>query len=378
MARGPCPASLILLPLLALGALSVGVELTTTLGLGFDWLLPLILVSVVSVTLGWRTGVAASLILYLASVVAIAGASCQCPTQPAHVAAHLGMAVSSTLSLLPAYAFVIIFSLVMQRQQILRERAEALTEEVSRSKAELEEANARLRQFSLEVEELAIARERNRIAREIHDTLGHYLTILAVQLETAVKLEERGDARLRAELREGRRVVAECLAEVRRSVAALRPADLARSAFDDALRQLVGEFETGAPDVEATLDLEGPVEDLSPELRVTLYRCAQEALTNVRKHAHASKALLRLRVEPASVELTVLDNGAPVADAGDARAPGFGLLGIRERVALLGGTVTAGPQRERGWRVEVSVPREAAPNGYASAVRVAEDREWAR
>ncbi len=371
MTRGPCPASRLALPLLAIGALSIGVELTAWMGMGFDWLLPVVSASVLSLSLGWRAGLAGSAVLYLASVVVVSGSGNASYAQSANFLARLLAGCLSTVSMVPAYLFVVIFTVVMQRQQLLRERAEALAEEVSRSKAELEEANARLRRFSVEVEELAVARERNRMAREIHDTLGHYLTILAVQLETAVKLEERGDARLRAQLLEGRRVAAECLAEVRRSVAALRPADLTHASFDEALRRLVGEFETGAPDVEATLDLEGPAAELSPELRVTLYRCAQEALTNVRKHACASKVLLRLRVDPASVELTVLDNGAPAASASDGHVPGFGLVGIRERVALLGGTVTAGPEPERGWRVVLCVPRGASSDGYALSPLVA-------
>ena len=85
------------------------------------------------------------------------------------------------------------------------------------------------------------------MAREIHDTLGHYLTILAVQLETALKMEELGDARLHAELVEARRAAAECLAEVRRSVAALRPADLTALSLPDALARLVSEYEALDP-----------------------------------------------------------------------------------------------------------------------------------
>jgi signal transduction histidine kinase len=147
------------------------------------------------------------------------------------------------------------------------------------------------------------------MAREIHDTLGHYLTILAVKLETATRLEEHGDPRLAEELREARRIASECLAEVRHSVTALRPADPTAASLARALGQLVREFEAAAPDVEVTLDLEGDIECIAPEVRLALYRCAQEALTNVRKHAQASNVLLRVRTTDDVVELTVLDNG---------------------------------------------------------------------
>jgi len=80
-------------------------------------------------------------------------------------------------------------------------------------------------------------------------------------------------------------------------------------------------------------------------------------LTNIRKHAHASKVLLRLRTEEQQVELMVLDNGQGGASQTEASPPGFGLLGMRERVELLGGRMQAGSEPGRGWRVEVVLPR---------------------
>jgi len=206
------------------------------------------------------------------------------------------------------------------------------------------------------------------MAREIHDTLGHYLTILAVQLETALKLEEHHDPRLHEELVEARRAAAECLAEVRQSVIALRPTDLARLTLTEALARLVREFESVLPETEIILDEEGEIDRLAPELRVTLYRCVQEALTNIRKHAQATKVLVRLRVDgevdsngdgtpdSGQVELTVLDNGPHPADGAKETPSGFGLQGIRERIALVGGSVMAGPEPGAGWRVEVRLP----------------------
>jgi signal transduction histidine kinase len=233
----------------------------------------------------------------------------------------------------------------------------------------LEAAQAQLRAHADQVEELAVSRERNRMAREIHDTLGHYLTILAVQLETAINLEERGDPRLHDELLEARRAAAECLAEVRQSVSALRPTDLSRSTLTEALARLVHEFAAALPETEIVLDAEGDVDALSPELRVTLYRCVQEALTNVRKHAQASKALVRLRVADDQAELTVLDNGQGVDDGSQASPSGFGLQGIRERIALVGGSVTAGPEPGGGWRVEATLPITAPEPDNLLAVR---------
>jgi signal transduction histidine kinase len=349
------------------------------LGLGYDWLLPTLTTAVVALICRWRLTLVVVAILIVASSAAVALAD-------GNWTAIALMLVQTT----PAYFFAMTFSLVLRRQYVLRERAEDLALEVSRSHAELERAHSELRARASQAEELTVSRERNRMAREIHDTLGHYLTVLAVQLETALKLEERDDSRLHAELLEARRVTGECLAEVRRSVAALRPADLTAMALPEALRRLVAETEALLPETEITLDVDSPIETLPPELHLALYRCAQEALTNIRKHATASKVLLCLREDARApdsgdgertVELIVLDNGdgckagpqdeeaSPAPSMGHAAngEQGFGLLGMRERIALLGGTVHAGAEPGKGWRVAMRVPVGACAGSHTAA-----------
>lgn len=228
--------------------------------------------------------------------------------------------------------------------------------------SELADAHRQLQKYSVQVEELSAIRERNRIAREIHDTLGHTLTLLAVQLETATQLEVRGDPRLHEELLEARRVAKACLTEVRHSVEALRPGEGSSPSLQEQLRNLVTACETACPQTQITLDLDEAPHPLHPELCLTLYRCAQEALTNIRKHAHATKVLLRLSTsaeQGKQVELTVLDNGQGSTLPQGQREPGFGLLGMSERVALLGGTLRAGPEPGHGWRVEAILPLNA-------------------
>jgi len=326
-----------LLLTLAMIALTIAIEQLAWLGGGFDWLLPMVMVSVIA--MGYPIGRALLLGggIWLVTVLTLLGLDS-------------GRSMISDLMLVvPGFIFIFGFSAVVRYQFELRERAEALV-------AQLEVAQEQLRAHAREAEELAVSRERNRMAREIHDTLGHYLTLLAVQLETALKLEAHGDARLHAELTEARRVATECLGEVRRSVAALRPADPTARSFGEALARVVAEFEAALPETEIVLDIEGPAQDLPPERRMALYRCAQESLTNVRKHAHATKVLVRLRVDDHTADLTVLDNGDAGATGDKEHEPGFGLLGMRERIALLGGTATAAPEPGHGWRVEVCLP----------------------
>ncbi len=335
-------------------AVTGGVLATAHLGQSFDWLLPIVTVGVLGTTLTERRAIALALITW--TVTAASLAWLDSPFQ----AGHSQTFVQDQITLLPAFVFCFAFSFVVRKEQQQRARAEALV-------MQLEEAHAQLRAHADQVEELAVTRERNRMAREIHDTLGHYLTLLAVKLETALKLEERNDARLHDELAEARRVAAECLSEVRRSVAALRPADPTAASFSAALTHLAHEFEATVPETEVVLDVEGPAQALQPETRVALYRCAQESLTNIRKHAHASKVLVRLRVDGECAELTVLDNGAGAASGEDGHEPGFGLLGMRERIALLGGTVSARPEPGRGWRVDARVPIQSPVGGAGGA-----------
>ncbi len=229
------------------------------------------------------------------------------------------------------------------------------------SNAELEEAHRQLQKYASEVEELAVVRERTRLAREIHDTLGHYLSILTIQLETISKLQERDPARAVVEIAEARRVASQSMQEVRNAIAALRPTSIATLTLTGAIAQLGRDFEQNAADAALTLDLDTQLPPISPDLQVALYRAAQETLTNVRKHAHASKVLVRLRYEDELLELLVLDNGRGASGDANSQAEGFGLIGLRERIELLGGQVAHGPAEPAGYRVTVQVPVPSAP-----------------
>jgi signal transduction histidine kinase len=329
-------------------ALTFLVLTATWFGAGFDWLLPLATVALLPFRIPLARAVLFTLLVWAGTVALLA--LLVLPGRTDQLMFNL-----STLT--PAFLFCFLFPLAVRREGMERARAEALV-------TELEGAQRKLRTYAAESEELAVARERNRMAREIHDTLGHYLTILAVQLETALKMEELGDARLHAELVEARRAAAECLAEVRRSVAALRPADLTALSLPDALARLVSEYEALDPSIEIALDIEGASGALDLEQRLALYRCAQEALTNIRKHAGASKALLRLRMDGQKAEFLALDDGRGASSEAEP-GPGFGLLGMRERITLLGGTSSMGPEPGKGWRVQVTLPlqRNAPQSG---------------
>ncbi|MGW1128153.1 sensor histidine kinase [Streptomyces sp. NPDC002526] len=199
--------------------------------------------------------------------------------------------------------------------------------------------------------ERAALDERSRIAREIHDVLAHSLSAQLVHLEAARLLIEREPA---GEFRDQvlQRVVAarsmarEGLSETRQALSALRGEV---SPVEDFLRQLV----TAEP---AEVRVEGARRTLTAQASQTVRRVAQEALTNVRKHAPGARVQLRLEYQPDFVVLEVKDSGgrSPEGDLA-ASGSGYGLLGMRERAELLGGTLEAGPGEE-GFVVSLRVP----------------------
>ena len=336
------------LHLIGLSILTIICGLFGAIGLNFDWLLYLITLSLCFVVLSLRTAIIAGMLLYAATVVNLAFLDDW----------HLGASFfQSCFTLLPAFIFVAVFSQANHALDEQKTRSEQLLHQLEVSNAELERAHAQLQAYANEVEELTIVRERTRVAREIHDTLGHYLSILTIQLETISKLQERDPERAMSEVEEARRVAAQSMQEVRNAVAALRPTSIATLNLSEALARLGKEFEQHAHETKLTLDLETQLPQFTPDIQVALYRAAQESLTNVRKHAHATKVLLRLRYEENMLELLVRDNGIVPEDyTAQPQSGGFGLLGLRERIELLGGNVSYGAVDPNGFRVTVQVP----------------------
>jgi signal transduction histidine kinase len=348
---------------LAFSALSIASGLLSVTGIYWDWLLYLVTAVLYFSLVPLWIACLSSVALYGAMILNLAFLNHW------HFSLEL---FSNGVSIFAALGFVVAFALVLAMLQAQKERAEQLLGQVERSREQLEEAHTQLRLYAGQVEELAIARERTRVAREIHDTLGHYLTILNVQLETISRLVERDPSRLAEEIAEARHVAAQSMQEVRTAVAALRPAGMATLSLPQALDQLGNEFKRAARDTALTLDLEADLPPLAPDVQVAFYRAAQEALTNVRKHAHASNVLVRLRYEDGWLELLVLDNGrgaAATQSGAEQKAGGVGLIGLEERMKLLGGQVMYGPASPDGcgYRVTARVRAPDAQSAHAPA-----------
>jgi len=195
----------------------------------------------------------------------------------------------------------------------------------------------------------AVLGERQRLAREMHDVLAHSLSGLALQLEGArLRAATHDDPELVEALERAHRLARSGIEEARRAIATLRDEELPGP---ERLPALVAEFERDTG-ISASITIAGDSHDLDPDARLTLFRTAQEALTNVRKHARAERVELRLAYDWAGARLSVEDFGHPTAN-GD--GGGYGLTGMRERAELLGGTLAAGPTGA-GFRVELWVP----------------------
>lgn len=219
---------------------------------------------------------------------------------------------------------------------------------------ELAASNEQLTRYAAEAAQLATMRERNRIAREIHDSLGHYLTIVGVQLEKAiafesVKPEEAGQA-----VRAAKQLTDQALAEVRNSVGALRDTDESFT-LHAALRALAQNVRQGGLLVD--LRWRGDEDGFSEQQLLTLFRAAQEGLTNVQKHAQAQHVQIDVALDAESAVLQLTDDGIGVAPE-TVQSGGYGIQGLRERVELAQGTMTLGRAPNGGAQLVVELPKE--------------------
>ena len=209
--------------------------------------------------------------------------------------------------------------------------------------AERQRAQGRLRRADEEIERLAALAERERIARDLHDLLGHTLSLIVVKSELAARLAEGDPRRAGEEMRDVERIGREALAEVRAAVVGYRAQGL-RGELDGARRAL------DAAGVEAAVDVDLPALPIAYESALAL--ALRESVTNVVRHAEARHATVRIGVEGSSIVLEVTDDGH-----GGSGPEGAGLTGMRERITALGGAVQC--DGRSGMRVRVSLPVEA-------------------
>lgn len=202
--------------------------------------------------------------------------------------------------------------------------------------------------------------EREQLARDLHDTVAHHVSAMAIRAQAGIATSASRPSAATEALHVIEAEASRALAEMRAMVRVLRrdqPANLAPGRRVTDLRQLADQGPSG-PSVD--VEISGDLDDLPPSVEAAIYRLAQEAVTNARRHArHATRVEVRVTADDTSVYLRVSDDG----DTGSIRPPGppgYGLIGMVERADLLGGTCEAGPDSDRGWTVTAALPRSGA------------------
>jgi signal transduction histidine kinase len=265
--------------------------------------------------------------------------------------------LSLMLSNFAVLVFIMIFfstaARSIRRELNRRMEMQSLYEENRKAKEELEEANRKLTEYAERVEDIAVLNERNRLAGEIHDTIGHSLTALIMEIDIANKLIDRDVEKTKDELKKAAVLARSTLAEVRKSVRAMKPENIEDMMGIKAVQELIREFEK-ATKILVKFNVSKNRYMLSPSIDVTIYRTIQEALTNCAKHGHADRVSVDLSFKEGYIELSIKDNGTGCREF----TKGVGTRTMEERVRTLGGTVDF--KGDDGFMINLVIPVEVA------------------
>ena len=216
----------------------------------------------------------------------------------------------------------------------------------------LQVANANLVHYASTLEQLTVSRERNRLARELHDTLAHSLTALSVSLETVKAYFDIDREKSRELLETSLETTRKGASETRRALKSLRSSDLEDLGLGLAI-QRTAESAAARLNLNLEIDLPDPMPSLSPGIEQTIHRIVQEAVENVARHSQATKLSVRLKSNGHTI-LTVEDNGTGF-DTSKETTGHFGLVGMRERAELAGGSLSIESKNGRGTRVVLTI-----------------------
>ena len=255
-----------------------------------------------------------------------------------------------------ALAFTFLFVQVLANLVYSEEKSRRYSDQLLE---DLKASHLKLQIYADQVAELAAAEERNRLARDIHDSLGHYLTAINIQLEKAIVFQSRNLEESTQAIRDAKETASEALQEVRRSVSSLR-SDENKFSVTESIQSLINSFKQD--DFEIKLNIMGEESGFSRSALMTLYRVAQEGLTNAQKHARASLIQLEISFEKQQARMILKDNGigfdtSTLDDLAASPNSNFGLQGIKERVELAQGKLSITSQPGQGTVLIVAVPK---------------------
>ncbi len=271
--------------------------------------------------------------------------------------AMLDLVLAVPLAIMGGVRFVDTFGLVFVRSLLFALVGYVVARLMTAQRAQREalaRANAQLARYATTLEQLATSRERNRLARELHDTLAHTLSAVAVQLEATSALWDNDQAAARAMLEGSLTATREGLSEARRAIRALRAAPLEDLGLALAIRNLAESVATRAALV---LDLQVPerISGLEPAIEQGIYRIAGESLANVARHADARHLTVRFDQAGERLELTISDDGRGFDTTNPPSDGQYGLRGMRERAEMIGGTLEIESRPGQGTTVRLTV-----------------------
>jgi signal transduction histidine kinase len=229
-----------------------------------------------------------------------------------------------------------------------------LIDQQRQQRHELARAYRQLVRYASTLEKLAVSRERNRLARELHDTLAHALSGLAVQLDAISAIWDPAPPRARAMLERSLSIARIGLDETRRALQALRATPLEDMGIVLAIRELA-EGAAARGSLVLSLDLSDGLSNLAPEVEQCYYRVAQEALENVIRHAHATRVSVALRQDRGQLILEVSNDGRGFAEASTPSQNRLGIKGMHERAGLIGGTLIVESREGEGTTVRLTM-----------------------
>lgn len=240
---------------------------------------------------------------------------------------------------------ILIFTQMAVTELNARIRLQSLADELSK-------ANENLKEYASKVQALTITQERNRMAREIHDGLGHYLTILNMQLKAASAILDKDKIKSQQMIENAIHLTSEALIDVRTSVFALRQEQDEIKPLVERIKNIVQSSSNNNLKIKFTII--GTPSPLRPPIDLSLYRGVQEMINNVVKHSNARKAELVLDYsDPEKISLSCVDDGI----GNETFDSGFGINGINERVKLLNGEVNIITAKNEGFKIFMKLPR---------------------
>jgi len=252
---------------------------------------------------------------------------------------------------LPIVVFIAIYITLYSRQSEARARAQALLED-------LQVANRQLADYAAQVEDLSIANERQRMARELHDTLSQGLAGLILQLEAAdAHLSQNHPQRAQEIVQQAMERARATLSEARQAIGDLRQGGLGLANLADSIREEALQF-TQATGLPCEVEINLP-ETISEDISEPLLRAVSEGLSNIARHAHASGASVHLAPYDNHLLVEICDNGRGF-DPDAVQSGHYGLIGIRERIRLAGGTLQIQSDSRNGTKLLLSLPLQPA------------------